>query len=68
MPRELLSNRSGDPRLENGTSRVLKIVGEFKSLRHTLQAKQSLPEALSWLRACLFVTWVAESSSTPHIF
>ena len=31
------SNRSGDPRLENGTSRFLKIVGEFKSLRHTLQ-------------------------------
>lgn len=65
--RELLSNGSEGPGLENGTSRFLKIVGEFKSLRHTLQAKQNLPEARSWLRACLLVTWAAESSSSPHI-
>lgn len=34
MPRELLSNGSEDPSLETGTSRFLKVVGEFKFETH----------------------------------
>lgn len=64
---DLTLKRSEDPNLEDGISRFLKVVDTFKSLNHTMPAKQRLSEVHRWLETCLFVTWVAESSSTLRL-